>query len=67
MRVEIQNTPIRAGLDTVLNVTVSAGVYAAVPTTEDTDAPLRIADSALYHAKNAGRNKVSIGSTGKSP
>ena len=63
MRVEIESTAIKTSADTFLKATVSAGVFATVPMTEDTDALLKIVDKALYHAKGTGRNKVVTGGT----
>jgi len=48
------------GNDKTLRVTVSAGVYAAIPATDDLSSPLQHVDNALYEAKETGRNKVSI-------
>lgn len=61
MRAEIESAVIRYDDENTLKVTVSAGVYATVPTSEDIDILLKIADNALYHAKETGRNNVSIG------
>jgi diguanylate cyclase (GGDEF)-like protein len=61
MRVEIESTAIKTSADTFLKATVSAGVFATVPMTEDTDVLLKIVDDALYHAKGTGRNNVVMG------
>jgi diguanylate cyclase (GGDEF)-like protein len=42
-----------------LEVTISAGVSASAPGSFDYDAIFRAADTALYEAKRAGRNRVS--------
>ncbi len=46
--------------DMYISVTVSVGVAAIMPTHADKEALMHDADSALYYAKNAGRNRVSI-------
>ncbi len=60
MRSEVENTPIYYG-DQVINITVSIGV---ATTNEhnanmDPDFLYREADSAVYHSKETGRNRVS--------
>ncbi|MFZ4623578.1 MAG: GGDEF domain-containing protein [Rhodoferax sp.] len=60
MRFEIEAAVITFDTDKTLKVTISAGVYAVVPSSEDLDEPLNRVDNALYHAKETGRNKVSI-------
>ena len=55
----IANTAIEhAGV--ALKVTISAGVSGYPAHSRDKDTLLKLADNALYHAKNAGRNRVSI-------
>jgi diguanylate cyclase (GGDEF)-like protein len=61
MRAEVEKAVIQTVDSGPLRVTVSAGVYAAVPPTEDADLPLKWVDAALYHAKESGRNRVSAG------
>lgn len=60
MRLAIEAAAITIDADQTLRVTISAGVYAAVPTSDELDAPLGRVDDALYHAKDSGRNQVSI-------
>ena len=60
MRQAIENVVIRYADEKTLQVTASAGVYAAVPSSEDLDAPLNRVDGALYKAKESGRNKVMV-------
>ncbi len=60
MRQAIEDVVIRYDGDRILRVTASAGVYAQTPSSEDLQAPLSRVDSALYHAKQTGRNKVSV-------
>jgi diguanylate cyclase (GGDEF)-like protein len=60
MRLAVENGAIHGEDGKLLGVTVSAGVYAAVPTSEDLDKPLSRVDGALYRAKETGRNKVFI-------
>jgi diguanylate cyclase (GGDEF)-like protein len=44
----------------MIALTVSIGVAASMPGDESWDAPLRRADHALYHAKNHGRNRLTV-------
>lgn len=60
MRMAIEAAVIAYDEGKQLQVTISAGVYASVPTSEDMDVALTCVDSALYHAKESGRNRVSI-------
>jgi diguanylate cyclase (GGDEF)-like protein/PAS domain S-box-containing protein len=57
LRSAVENTryPI---LDPSMKVTLSIGVYGCVSDCEDIDTMLRNADSAMYQAKNEGRNRV---------
>ncbi len=61
MRAGIESAAIRYDDENTLQVTVSAGVYSTVPASEDINELLKIVDRALYHAKEAGRNRVEIG------
>ena len=61
MRLEVKRAVIHTVDGNMLKVTVSAGVHAAVPQTEQADLPLKWVDEALYHAKESGRNRVSLG------
>jgi diguanylate cyclase (GGDEF)-like protein len=60
MRSAIERAVIEYDEGKQLKVSVSAGVYASVPTSEDMDGALRCVDNALYNAKESGRNRVSI-------
>jgi diguanylate cyclase (GGDEF)-like protein len=60
MRTAIENAVIDYDEGKQLKMTVSAGVYASVPTSEDMGVALNCVDSALYQAKESGRNRVSI-------
>ncbi|SFP44349.1 diguanylate cyclase [Pseudomonas borbori] len=44
--------------DRIINLTISIGVCAAIPTSADSEQLLNRADLALYRAKAAGRNRV---------
>jgi diguanylate cyclase (GGDEF)-like protein len=64
VRVQVQGTPARTGLETdaEVRITVSIGVC-AVGTPDllaDPDELVRRADEALYQAKRAGRNRVAV-------
>jgi diguanylate cyclase (GGDEF)-like protein len=58
IRAAVELTDIAYGDEKSLRVTISGGVYAAVPETEILDLYLSRADSALYRAKEADRNKI---------
>lgn len=60
MRQTIQDTPVGYAEGKTLSLTASAGVYAAIPDSEDVSAALQHVDSALYHAKESGRNRVFV-------
>lgn len=62
IRHAIENTKVAAGVDTPLRLTVSIGVASLLPT-DDVDTVIARADSALYRAKNAGRNSVCCAET----
>ncbi|WP_026375414.1 diguanylate cyclase [Aestuariibacter salexigens] len=53
----IAGSPLQTGGD-IIDITVSAGVSAALKNDVDFDALLKRADNALYQAKESGRNKV---------
>ena len=60
IREEIAECPIST-LEGMIDLTISLGV--AVGHTEDADALIGAADSALYRAKRAGKNRVTLAST----
>lgn len=64
IRSEVENLHLPNPDSTVSPVvTVSVGVITVVPTADSTpDACLRLVDEALYRAKDAGRNRISIAS-----
>jgi len=65
VRKEIENTPIPSADPRAARVTVSIGVSTQIPTRESSiDNLMAIADSALYKAKETGRNKVVWGGDG---
>ena len=54
----ISKSPLTVG-KLKINVTVSIGITETTPADESLDDMVNKADSALYNAKNTGRNKVS--------
>jgi diguanylate cyclase (GGDEF)-like protein len=52
--------PLRSNRAELLSVTVSIGVAQRSELLETPDAVIRLADEALYRAKGAGRNRVSV-------
>lgn len=62
IRQAVEDTEIAAGVDTPLKLTVSIGVASLMPT-DDVDAVITRADTALYRAKNTGRNSVCCADT----
>jgi diguanylate cyclase len=58
IRAVIEATPIKLGLDVTLKTTVSIGVADSVRAGYDFKGLLATADSAMYGAKNGGRNRV---------
>ena len=58
MRIAVEQMIMPFGEIKSLQVTVSGGVYASVPETDDLSTWLSRVDVALYDAKSAGRNKV---------
>ena len=58
IRAGIEATPIKLGLNMNLKTTVSIGVADSVRAGYDFKGLLATADSAMYGAKNAGRNRV---------
>jgi diguanylate cyclase (GGDEF)-like protein len=53
----VENQPFQLG-DMDIAITVSIGVAVIIPTQADKEALIHDADSALYHAKKTGRNRV---------
>jgi diguanylate cyclase len=58
IRAAIEAAPIKLGLDVTLKTTVSIGVADSVRAGYDFKGLLATADSAMYGAKNGGRNRV---------
>jgi diguanylate cyclase (GGDEF)-like protein len=50
----------------IVPITASIGVSIFPDHADDSDALLRVADDALYHAKNGGRDRVAVGMRGDS-
>ena len=63
IRAGVEAREVHDTLDASLHVTVSLGVYSAVPRSaqEDIEKMIRAADKALYRAKEAGRNRYVVG------
>lgn len=63
IRAGVEAREVHDTLDASLRVTVSLGVYSAVPRSaqEDIEKMIRAADKALYRAKEAGRNRYVVG------
>ncbi len=59
IRLAVCNGPIRVA-DTDIHVTASLGAAVAAPSMTQTKRLLQQADSALYQAKNAGRNRTQV-------
>lgn len=60
MRVEVEATALE-NESTVVNMTISAGICSAVARTmEDEKNIMELADSALYQAKQQGRNRICV-------
>ncbi len=58
LRARVADTPVRLENGRDLALTLSAGVAAADPTSDTLDTLLNRADTHLYEAKQAGRNRV---------
>jgi diguanylate cyclase (GGDEF)-like protein len=63
LRAAVAERPIEVGPDTSISVTVSIGVAALPLHASRPDELVVLADRALYGAKQAGRNRILIGST----
>ena len=61
MRTDIECAVISYDNEKTIQVTISAGVCSTVPSSDGIDALLKVADQALYRAKEMGRNRVEIG------
>jgi two-component system cell cycle response regulator len=59
IRQDVEGHSFQLG-DMNIAITVSIGVAVMMPTHADKEALIHDADSALYYAKNAGRNRVSF-------
>lgn len=60
LRARVAEQPVRAGLTTLLSVSVSVGVAWTVSPGLDARELVAAADSALYRAKANGRNRVEM-------
>lgn len=58
MRADVEQTSMVCDDGKQFQVTVSGGVYASVPESEDIHTLLSRVDAALYRAKQAGRNQI---------
>ena len=59
-RGEVEETPIELEGGTTVRTTVSIGVASYLPTFRDSGELVAAADSALYRAKESGRNQVAV-------
>ncbi len=60
VRGRMEALPIRNGSGTEVRITVSAGVVAYANATQNLQSLLKLADTALYKAKERGRNRVEL-------
>jgi diguanylate cyclase (GGDEF)-like protein len=60
VRMAIEQTPLRRGDGTRVNLTVSVGVAVVGPQHQTVEALIAAADDALYRAKQRGRNRVEV-------
>lgn len=60
LRQIVSETPVMVGEDSI-RIAISLGVAKLAPDTKDLAELVDSADAALYHAKQAGRNRVEIG------
>lgn len=58
IRQELGNTEFKAGADQTIHITVSVGLATINPTKFTAAKLYQLADTALYEAKNSGRNQV---------
>jgi diguanylate cyclase (GGDEF)-like protein len=59
-RADVEETPIELEGGTTVRITLSLGVASFLPTFGNTGALVAAADSALYRAKELGRNQVAV-------